>query len=396
MSEYRYKFKEIAQLKDAALNHLSTINRTSLSVSSSFLQWKGGARIAHLKQSRLVQSLFFFLRIDYMQHMFSQCYKAEIRKALDDYLAMEERQDKRLCKQLVKDIKACDRLIMAKPYEYFFLNLRNKTVDERKKFVTDKYMLQRMSMIDSRKLHDIELNDKYNFYLLAKPFFKREVIRINQETKYENFESTALRLGKMIFKPSILGCGQGIFVADVSTSDKARMVFSKIRQMGGGEWVAEELIVQDAEMASWNQTSVNTIRLLSFSTPDGIKFTTSFIRTGRHGSLVDNGGSGGIFAAIDAESGIVVTDGKDEMAKSYKMHPDSGMKFKGWQIPRWEELKETAIAIHSIVFPRMKYVGWDFALTKGGWVVIEGNWGQFVHQAALGYGLRPVFDEYIK
>ena len=23
------------------------------------------------------------------------------------------------------------------------------------------------------------------------------------------------------------------------------------------------------------------------------------------------------------------------------------------------------------------YVGWDFALTDNGWVLIEGNWGQF-------------------
>ena len=314
---------------------------------------------------------------------------------LDDYLSTEERRNEVLCKELVKDIYACDRLIMAKPYEYFFLNLRYKTTKERKMFVTDKYLLQRMSMFDNRKRHDIELNDKYNFYMLAKPFFKREVLCINKETLYDSFESIATRLGRMIFKPSILGCGQGIFVADVSTPDKVKVVFDRMRQ-NGGEWVAEELIIQDSEMAIWNHTSVNTVRLLSFSTPDGISFTTSFIRTGRHGSVVDNGGSGGVFAAIDVESGMVITDGKDELARTYETHPDSGVRFKGWKIPRWEELKETAIAIHSTVFPNMKYIGWDFALTKDGWVVIEGNWGQFIHQAVLGYGLRPVFDKYIK
>ena len=335
------------------------------------------------------------LRLDYWQHKFSQAYKTEIEKALDDYLPSEERHNEELCKKLIKDIKACDKLVMAKPYEYFFFNLRHKTTAERRAFVTDKYLLCRMSIVDSRKLHDIELNDKYNFYLLAKPFFKRTVLRINQDSKFDDFEPIAVKLGKMIFKPSILGCGQGIFVADVSTTNNARAAFDKIVQIGG-EWVAEELIAQSDEMAQWNQSSVNTVRLLTFSTPDGIEFSTSFMRTGRKGAVVDNAGSGGIFAALDHNTGTLITDGVDELAKSYDKHPDTGITFKGWQIPRWEELKETAIAIHSTVFPKMRYIGWDFALTDEGWVVIEGNWGQFVHQAALGYGLRPIFDKYIK
>lgn len=164
----------------------------------------------------------------------------------------------------------------------------------------------------------------------------------------------------------------------------------------GGNWVAEELIVQAEDMANWNMSSVNTIRLLSFSTDEGIKFTTSFIRTGRDGAVVDNGGAGGIFAAIDEDSGKIITDGFDEFAHLYVCHPNSNIKYKGWQVPYWEELKETAIAVHSTVFPDMKYIGWDFALTEKGWVLIEGNWGQFLQQAPLGFGLRNVFDNYVK
>ncbi|MCH5327984.1 MAG: hypothetical protein J1E02_03100, partial [Coprobacter sp.] len=282
MLEYKYKFAEIALLKKAALDNLNTINRSLLSVNQDFVKWKGGGRMVRLKQLQLIQSLFFYFRFDYLQHILSQTYKVEIAQALDNYLTEKERQDKRLCRRIIKDIRICDRLIMAKPYEYFFLDLRNKSKAERRKFMTDKYMLQRMSMIDNRKQHDIELNDKYNFYLLAKPFFKRVVLCLNQRTLFKDFEPIANRLGKMIFKPSILGCGQGIFVADVSTSDKAKSVFDWIIQTRN-EWVAEELIVQDERMALWNPTSVNTIRLLSFSTPEGIKFTISCMRTGRLG-----------------------------------------------------------------------------------------------------------------
>lgn len=391
--------EDIRRLCDEAKANLATIDRKKLSVDNSFMRWKGGKIIMRLKQMAFIQRICCFLRIDYLYHRFSKAYDAEIEKSFKDYLKPEELSDVKLRAELKKDIKCCDKLIMAKPYEYFFLSLRNKSTKERMQFVTDKYMLQTMSIHDCRTIHDVELNDKYNFYLLAKPFFKRRVVRIDSETNRKEFINISKFIvsgggNSMIFKPIHLGCGSGIFVGDISTPDKANELFSRLIDAGGG-WIAEELIKQTYYMAQWNKTSVNTVRLLSFSTSNGICFTTSFIRTGREGAVVDNGGAGGIFAAIDEKTGVIITDGMDELANSYVEHPDSHVKFKGWKIPRWKELLETASALHSTVFPNIKYVGWDFALTDQGWVVIEGNWGQFIHQAATGIGLRPIFDKYI-
>ena len=44
MSEYNYKYSRIAQLKNDAIENLKTVDRSSLSVSSDFLQWKGGEK----------------------------------------------------------------------------------------------------------------------------------------------------------------------------------------------------------------------------------------------------------------------------------------------------------------------------------------------------------------
>lgn len=394
-NKYNYKFPLVEKLARESEENLAHIDRQKLSVSEDFVEWKGGSLKMKIKESGFIQKLCYLLRIDYIIHAFSASYKNDVQKALKTYLSEEELNDNKLVTRIKKDMRSCDKLIMAKPYEYFFLNLRNKTKQERVNFITDKYMLQRMSICGNRRTHDIELNEKYNFYLLAKPFFKRVVLLLNRKTSFEAFEKEALMQKKMIFKPSFLGCGGGIFIADVSTSQKARKVFDKVVSYGGN-WVAEELIVQAEEMANWNVSSVNTVRLLSFCTDDGIKFTTSFIRTGRDGAVVDNGGAGGIFAAIDEDSGKIITDGFDEFAHLYVCHPNSNIKYKGWQVPYWEELKETAIAVHSTVFPDMKYIGWDFALTEKGWVLIEGNWGQFLQQAPLGFGLRNVFDNYVK
>ena len=46
-----------------------------------------------------------------------------------------------------------------------------------------------------------------------------------------------------------------------------------------------------------------------------------------------------------------------------------------------------------VVFVELKrYVGFDFALTPDGWVVIEGNWGNFPHQVCVHHGIKKEFE----
>ena len=76
-------------------------------------------------------------------------------------------------------------------------------------------------------------------------------------------------------------------------------------------------------------------------------------------------------------------------------HPDSGCKYKGWVIPRWNELLTLVEECHRN-FDGHRYVGWDFALTANGWVLIEGNWGQFLSEFTEGGGIREQFDNLMK
>ena len=77
-------------------------------------------------------------------------------------------------------------------------------------------------------------------------------------------------------------------------------------------------------------------------------------------------------------------------------HPNSGMKFKGWQVPLWEDLLKTASDLHQSLPPKHKYIGFDFALTPKGWVVVEGNWGNFPHQVCVHHGIRVEFEKLMK
>ena len=147
-------------------------------------------------------------------------------------------------------------------------------------------------------------------------------------------------------------------------------------------------------MAAWNQSSVNTVRVPTILTGKGFHVLGCFMRTGRVGSIIDNAGGGGILAAVDDESGIVNSDGFSEDGTFHTNHPDSNLHYKGFQVPDWQGLLSIAEAAHRNM-SNQRYIAYDFAHTDDGWVMVEGNWGQFLSQFANGVGLKKQFFEYM-
>lgn len=74
----------------------------------------------------------------------------------------------------------------------------------------------------------------------------------------------------------------------------------------------EELVIQSKQLAAFNQSSVNTIRIITYNTRSGIVAPFTFLKTGKGGSFVDNGGAGGILIGIDGKTGELNTNGIDE------------------------------------------------------------------------------------
>ncbi len=145
-------------------------------------------------------------------------------------------------------------------------------------------------------------------------------------------------------------------------------------------------------MSVFHPSSINSIRLRVFRFDDRIEVLPSNFRIGRGDSIVDNTGHGGISAALD-ENGLVLT-ACDSTGMYYETHPDTGEKIVGFQIPRWDEAVALANKLCQVV-PKVRYVGWDLALTEKGWVVIEGNdKGMFEGiQMPLQKGFRPRLEK---
>ena len=270
-----------------------------------------------------------------------------------------------LVKKRSKDIIGCYVLYGIDPIEYFLYHFEKKDHDSRREFLSDRERMFGCVKMMSWKTFE-ELKKKDVFYHLASKFFNRDVCIIKSKANKKDFNAFVTKHPIFFGKPitGTLGVGADIYcISKYNNNEDAFEYF-----LTKGFWILEEIIKQDAEMASFNESSVNTIRIPSFITKKGEHVILNpTIRTGRKGSVVDNAGAGGITAMIDIKTGIIVTEAIDKKYNRYKVHPDSGKPFVGTQIPRWNELVKIVEMAHRSLPSRHRYVGFDFALSEKGW-----------------------------
>lgn len=141
--------------------------------------------------------------------------------------------------------------------------------------------------------------------------------------------------------------------------------------------IFESIVKQTNQFASFNESSVNTVRFMTTLWPDGTaRIIATFIKIGRAGKCVDNAGGGGnVDVCVDTETGevkfAIQYDGWRNI-KEIERHPDSGNQLNGIIIENWEAIKEE-IKKFQQAFPYCKAAGWDIAITDEGPVVIEVN-----------------------
>lgn len=346
------------------------IKRLPLPVWASLLLYKGLNRYRLIAQKKGIES--------------------DIERQIETFCPNLVEEDK---KQVIEDIKKCYVRHLAKPQEYFLLGFQHKNDKERSEWITDYIKdtyLKKYAKIERAK----ELQDKFFVYEKMKPYFKRDACMIKGASDKDSFMTFANKHDRFIAKPNSGSFGADTKIWDVSTNNPETIFNNLIAS--NSTWILEELIEQVPEMAQFNPSSVNSVRIPTFKTKEGYVIFGTFMRMGRKGSVVDNAGAGGIFVKIDEETGQIISDGHTERGDVYVQHPDSGVTFKGFQIPRWEELRNLAIQCHGELIEH-KYIGWDFALTKDGWVMLEGNWGQFLCQQVSGQKpLKKIFISLIK
>ncbi len=335
-----------------------------------------------------VEAYFFQLG----NYKISPSFKRELKQAQKRYYTEEEKRNKKKNKKLEMEILKTFLSHQFTVNEFFLYQLRGKGYWELSEYLSD---LERKRMLDkvNNQAAYHELTDKGKLYNVAKQYFGREACIVSKENGMKSFEGFTSRHSHFIAKPIEGSTGHGATMLSVNSLSEMEAIYQSLTEKG--IWIVEELIKQHPAMAQWNPSSVNTLRVPTFYTENGCRILQPFFRTGRKGAVIDNAGQGGIFAVFDPETGIITTDGVDEYGGRYECHPDSGIKYKGWKIPQYKEMVELAAKIIHELPSHPQYVGFDFALTPNGWVLVEGNYnGQFLGQMAELKGVRKQFIHY--
>ena len=215
---------------------------------------------------------------------------------------------------------------------------------------------------------------------------------------YESYDKFALEhQGETLVFKTTFGCsGLGILPATISDSGlelcvKIRNVDSFLESLDASAskvWLVQPRICQHSDMSRFNQSSVNTLRMLTFNTGQRIVLLDgATLRFGRKGSFVDNADHGGLCVNV-SKDGVV----KGPLLNYASLVADDS-PFDGAKIPFFEDAKRLILKLHSYL-PQLFSVGWDVAITPDGPVIVEGNdgWDPYLLQAPRRMGLREMWD----
>ena len=182
-------------------------------------------------------------------------------------------------------------------------------------------------------------------------------------------------LGEAFIKPTI-DSSQGDKCAFVNFKNGLDEVSGKpimaLLESYGSDWVIQSRIKCHETICKLYPDSVNTFRVISYRCKDEIITVPAFMRLGRNGARIDNTHAGGLMIAID-DDGSLHPKAYTELGEAFDRHPDTGVFFAGYSIPKFAEVLEAAKRCHYSL-PQLGVVNWDFTIDQNGKpVLVEAN-----------------------
>ena len=130
----------------------------------------------------------------------------------------------------------------------------------------------------------------------------------------------------------------------------------------GKDFITQEKLSQSSLTSVFNNTSLNSFRISTLNINGRASLCNILFRCGQNGSVVDNGGAGGLMCGV-------FPDGKFHgfaYDKYYNRHVSTkdGIRFEGHAIPFMEEIVDLTLKWHTKYLPHIGFAGWDIALDE--------------------------------
>ena len=256
------------------------------------------------------------------------------------------------------------------PEVFFTTNLLDKlNPPDRTKYLDDKIL----ATYFWGNLENQHIKVVKNYIYNSNGYFYDE----NGMMDYQKAVDKVKDIGEAVIKPSVdsnsgrnvnlLNIKNGI---DINTNESINEILNKYNK----NYMVQEKIKQHKDFAKLNPSSVNTIRINTYVCEGKIYSSPIAMRIGRDGSIVDNAHAGGMQIGVD-ENGNLREYAFTEFGQKFDKHPDNGIKFKGYKIPKINEMIKFTIKYHYKI-PHIGIIAWDLTLDENeNIVIIEANIG---------------------
>ena len=253
-------------------------------------------------------------------------------------------------------------------YDYVMFGFYNMTGKQRNTYLT-RVRNKKVCELMNDYSYAEEFDDKLRFNERFSRFLKRKTLNGDNCT-LEEFCAFIKDQESIFAKPNHGSCGKGVTKLKPEDFPSAEALLDHIRK--NKLVILEHVLPQHVEMASLHPSSVNTLRIVTDIVGDKTHIAYIIVKIGRGGHCCDNTGQGGMLCRVDPQTGKICSVATDDYFNIFEEHPDTGVKFDGFEIPMLDKAialaKEAAKEI-----PQMRHIGWDIAITPYGPAIIEGN-----------------------
>lgn len=241
-----------------------------------------------------------------------------------------------------------------------------------------------------------KIENKNEFMKYFAKYMKRSALD-GRTASLKDFEIFMTGKDAIFAKPEDGSSGQGVEKLFKKDYESLEEMYKYIKSKG--DCVIEECIVQHPEMSKLYPHAINCMRIVTDRIGDEVHIAYVILKCGRGDSYCDNSGRGGLITAVDKKTGVVTSIATDDFIEHhFDKHPDTGIEFKGFKIPMYEEAlamcREAAMMV-----PEVRHVGWDVGISDKGPVFVEGNiWPgtdlvQLYYNTPDGVGVLPFYRE---
>jgi len=317
------------------------------------------------------------------------------RSLFDRFLNYTIEKTGRTKASVMSDITRCVYRYNISILEYFQFRFYELPDKQRREWAGTGYMYEYQLKMNPIKAREI-LDDKRLFYKKYNEFF------VHRAADSEDLKDVDIAKqligngsGKIVFKASDGKCGAQVEIREGLDFTSATILpFMKENEYD----LVEEFIDQHPEINRMSPSAVNTIRIFTqLNEQDEAEILGCRFRISVN-SPVDNMAAGNLAAPVDECTGVVSGPGvySDITKEDCELHPVTGVKILGFQIPFWSETIQM-VKKAALKHPENRSIGWDVVITKQGPGLIEGNhdWCKLLWQLPVKKGLKHMLESYL-